>query len=322
MSFAELRRECDRDGIGPLFWDLLVAVTRRLARKYPANTYNNGEEWSDEAFRDLAMEVTLERLLGENQLAYVLDLATDEDSLARLLAFQIRRGLARRRSITVVDRVLKRIKDLVERGDLEGVALRNGEYITATDAEGLPPTLDEAQVRSAVAVVAAVPRLPSNPTGKRESKVYNAEDLRTIVQLTVDRHNGISLSDVRRILEIVLTAWLPTILRQGEEEHLSRSSPEIELQRSHMATLIDSTIGQLEEIHRIVLLGKSQDVSDGELARTTGRSRPWIANRKSEVLAIVEHHLISQLPDELHGEATRTLLDELSSLGESEENPS
>ena len=115
-------------------------MTRRVARKYPANAYNNGEGWSDEAFRDLAMEVTLERLLGENQLAYVLDLATDEDSLGRLLAFQIRRGLAHRRSITVVDRSLKRIKDLVEGGDLEGVTLRIGEYITAIDADGLPPT--------------------------------------------------------------------------------------------------------------------------------------------------------------------------------------
>lgn len=318
MTFDDLRRECARDDIGPLFWDLLVAVCRRVARKYPPSSYNHGEEWSDEAFRELALEVTLERLLGEDQLAYVLDLATDEDSLARLLAFQIRRVLAHRRSITVVDRLLKRIKQLVVGGELESITLGGGEYITPSDTRSSPATLDDSQLRNAVALVAAVPRLPSNPTGKRESKVYNVDHLQSIVRLLVDQFGGISLSDVRRILEIVLTAWLPTILREGEEEHLSRSAPETELHRAHMTALIDSTISQLSETHRTVLLGKSQDVSDGELARRTGRSRPWIADRKVEVLGIVEQQLIAHLPEELHGEAARTLIDELASREEKE----
>ena len=83
-----------------------------------------------------------------------------------------------------------------------------------------------------------------------------------------------------------------------------------------MPILIDNVIAQLDDAHRVVLLGKSQDTSDGELARRTGRSRPWISDRKSEVLAIVEHQLIAELPEELHGEAVRALLEELARLND------
>ena len=114
MNYAELREECELDGIGPLFWELLLAVCGRVARRYPPAVYNHGEPWNDESLSDLAQDVALQRLLDEkeNQLEYVLRLATDEDSLARLLAFQIRRVLSHRRALTVVDRLSNRIVKL------------------------------------------------------------------------------------------------------------------------------------------------------------------------------------------------------------------
>jgi hypothetical protein len=84
-----------------------------------------------------------------------------------------------------------------------------------------------------------------------------------------------------------------------------------------MTTLINALVRELDPVHRIVLLGKSQGVSDGELAARMGRSRPWLADRKGEVLRIVETRLIEQLPEELHTAATRALLDELAFLEES-----
>lgn len=314
MSFDELRRECRRDGIGPLFWELLVAVSGRVARKYPPVIFNNGEEWSEESLRDLAQEVTLWRLLGENQLEYVLDLATDEDSLARLLAFQVRRVLTRRRSTTVVDRLLMRIDKALEGDAIEIVQLGSDRFVQVRGIARDPRSLTEAEVQRAVALIGPVPRIPSNPSGVRESKVYNGENLRLLLRDLLNEFGGILISDLRRILEIALTAWLPTVLREGEENYRFQSTPEIEPHRAAMPTLIDDVIAQLDDTHRVVLLGKSQDTSDGELARRTGRSRPWIADRKSEVLAIVERQLIAELPEELHGEAVRALLEELARL--------
>lgn len=321
MSYDELWRQCRRDGIGPLFWELLLAVCGRVARKYPPAHYNNSEAWSEESIRDLAQDVALQRLLSESQLEYVLDLATDEDSLARLLAFQVRRVLSHRRSTTVVDRLLKRVDEELDDDAYETVQLGSDRFVRSRKIARDPRALTDAEVRRAVALIGNVPRIPSNPSGVRESKVYNGENLRLLLREILGEFGGFLISDLRRILEVALTAWLPTVLRADEENHRSRLTPEIELSRTAMPTLIDNVIAQLDDAHRVVLLGKSQDTSDGELARRMGRSRPWIADRKSEVLAIVERQLVAELPEELHGEATRALLEELARLDDGVHGP-
>ncbi|MYA26683.1 MAG: hypothetical protein F4091_05640 [Acidimicrobiales bacterium] len=314
MSYDELRRQCYRDGIGPLFWELLLAVCGRVARRYPPATFNNSEDWSEESLRDLAQEVTLQRLLAENQLEYVLDLATDEDSLARLLAFQVRRVLAHRRSTTVVDRLLRRIDEELEGDAFEVDQLGSDRFAQIRGIARDPRAMSDAEIRQAVALIRHIPRIPSNPSGVRESKVYSAEDLRLLLGQLFDEFGGILVSDLRRILESALTAWLPTVLRESEDHYRSESTPEFELNRAAMPPLIDNVIAQLGAAHRVILLGKSQNISDGELARRMGRSRPWVADRKSEVLAMVERQLVAELPEELHGEATRALLEELARL--------
>jgi hypothetical protein len=314
VSFAEIRSECDRDGIGPLFWATLVETAGRVARSYPPDAYNNGERWSEESIRDLAQEVALERLLGENQLDYVLTLATDDDSLRRLVAFQIRRVLSHRRTTTVVDRLVSRIRALVASESLESISLGADVFILPTSGGRQPGFLPDADLRRGAECIASIPRLTSSPTAARESKVYPAEGLKELIGRLIREFDGIALGDMRRILELTLTAWLPTVLRDGEEDYVADSTPELELQRSQLSMLISSLVQELDPIHRTVLLGKSQGASDGELAARVGRSRPWLADRKAEVLNLVESRLINQLPLELHTEATRALLDELTML--------
>lgn len=145
--------------------------------------------------------------------------------------------------------------------------------------------------------------------------MYGSDALEEVVTRLVARFGGISLSDMRRILENLLTAWLPTILREGEEDHASNSTPELELQRHLMKGLVGDLVQVIDATQREVLIGKSRGASDGDLATQLGRSRPWIADRKSEVLALVEGRLVNQLPTELHTEAVELLLDELGQLG-------
>ena len=315
MSFVELRQQCERDGIGMLFWDTLLTTAGRIARPYPPDVYNHGEPWSEEAIRDLAQEVALERLLGENQLDYVLALATDDDSLRRLLAFQVRRVLSHRRTTTVVDRLVARVRVLVQSESFEVTGLGSDIFIQLTSGGRQPGFLADADFRRGAESIDSIPRLTSSPTAVRESKVYSSDGLEELVGRLVAEFDGLALGDVRRILELTLTAWLPTILREGDEEnHLADSTPELELERSQMTMLISSLVRELDPVHRTVLLGKSQGASDGSLAARIGRSRPWLADRKAEVLALVEIRLINQLPQALHTEATRALLDELARL--------
>jgi len=314
MSYLELLDECERDGIGPRFWTLLLEVAGRVARRYPPTIYNEAEQWSDEAVRDLAQDVALERLIGENQLEYVLNLATDEDSLSRLLAFQVRRVLSHRRAITVVDRLVTRIRQIVGAPDFQSIELGEDSFIAFANGGREPRNLTAAQLRRGSLVIDSIPRLVSSPTAERESKVYSGESLDELLRLLVDAFEGISIRDVRRILEITLTAWLPTILRDYEDDHVDETDPELEVERSEMSDLIENFAAGVGQPHRVVLLGKANGLSDGELAQRLDRSRPWIADRKQEVLEMVETTVISRVPSELHGEAARLLLEELAEL--------
>lgn len=320
MSYGDLLRECERDGIGALFWEVLVSVCRRVARRYPPEAYNNGERWSEESFEDLAQDVAVERLLSdENQLDYVLRLATDEDSLRALLGFQVARVLAHRRTVTVVDRLVRRIGKIVDDEPYTSTPLGKDRYVSVddgTDRTPEPAFLAPDEVRRGAEAILDIPRLPSNVSGKRESPVYRPEYLRELVARLVHAFDGIALSDVRKILELVLTAWLPTFLRDTEDDSASDASPESELIRTHMNDLIEELVHQVTPAHRTVLLGKSQGVADGALAARLGRSRPWLADRKAEALALLETQLIVHLPSELHDEATHLLLEQLAALEE------
>src|SRR5262249_29430217 len=135
----------------------------------------------------------------------------------------------------------------------------------ATHAAPARPLTDR-EVREGVRAITSIPRIPSRPDSERESKVYNAPDLRDLVAMLLDEFGTLLLSDVRRILEVALTAWLPTILRDHEEDHISSDDPEQALERATMEERILTLAATFDEAQRTVLLGKSRGMSDGELA--------------------------------------------------------
>ena len=309
MTYQAILDECERDQIGPLFWDLLVKVAGRIARGRPPEAYGEAA-WSEEAIRDLAQDVALLRLIEESQLEYVLELAIDMDSLRRLLSHQVKRTLSRRRTITVVDRLLTRIGRMVSDADYRVTDVGREKFISLGGGGREPTNLSETELRRGALLIDSIPRLASRPSAERESKVYNRSDLSELVRRLVTEFNGILIRDVRKVLEITLTSWLPTILFDHKEEPADESNPEIGLERSEMKTMIKSFVADLEPEHRDVLLGKTQEISDDDLATRLGRSRPWVADRKKEVLEKAGN-VISDLPPELHTEAAGLFLDEL-----------
>lgn len=324
MTFEAIRVEYEQVGIGPLLWELLVDVGGRVARRYPPALYNHGESWTEEAHRDLALEVATERLLGEGQLEYVFALADESraekryDALAGLLGFQVKRVLSHRRRITVVDRLHARVLALVRSDEFTTTATGGDTVISRTESDTGARPLSEEDIRRGSALIGDIPRIPSRPNAERESKVYTTANLEELVTRLVDAFGSVLLSDVRRILELTLTAWVPALLVTDEEDSASTTSPELEIERTRMNALIDSLASSIDPVARQVLAGKSQGISDGALAERLGRSRPWVADRKVEVLQRVQDELIADLPELLHDEAVRGLLEALADPQESE----
>ncbi|MYB24257.1 MAG: hypothetical protein F4X37_03980 [Acidimicrobiia bacterium] len=209
---------------------------------------------------------------------------------------------------------MTRIRQFDLAAEFQLTAFGSDQFLSPSGSGREPARLSDAEIRRGSTLINPIPRLVSNPTAERESRVYSRSDLMELVRVLVEEFNGISLGDVRRILETTLTVWLPTILRDHEEDHVEQSTPELEAQRSEMRTAISGFVTGLSSVHRVVLLGKAQGLSDSELASRLNRSRPWLADRKHEVLEMVERDVIADVPSVLHDEAARRLLEEAATL--------
>ncbi len=168
-------------------------------------------------------------------------------------------------------------------------------------------TLAETDLHLGSLLIAPIPRLASSPSAERASKVHSGSALAELLRVLVGEFEGISLRYVRKILEITLTAWLPTILHvQGGSCRVIHTG--FEGQRSEMRSMIPGVVAGFSSTRRDVLLGKAQDLSDGHLASRLERSRPWVADREQEALELVARDVISGLPTDLYAKATPLFL--------------
>ncbi len=324
MSLSDLRAEYDSAKIGPRIWDLVLELTRAVSRRYPTIVYNNGEPWSDENVADLAQEVVLERLLGEAQLQYLFDQATDLESWRRLFTLQVKRTLARRRQATVLDTLLSRIRRLGREPPFRLETFGSKVWIVSEDSEGEFVDLAPSTVSRLAGSVRHIPQMVADQRASRASMVYRTSDLQTLLRLVLEDVGSISERDLARILELLLTSWLPTFL-QDDEQLLDRDS-ELEgpvelLESSEMRSVIETFSASLSEAEQQILLSKSQGVPDAEIAGSLGRSRPWVAQRKQLVLDRVGNELMRELGDLQQTETMETLLIAISDSLAQDEGP-
>lgn len=319
MTIEEIRHECSEVGIGEQFWSLLVRVCSRVARKRMYEVvavFNDGLEWSEEAFEDLAQQVVLERLLpnDQDQLKYVLLQAKSEHELAALLAFQVKRVLGRRRGTHASDRLLKRVRALAE-SDSYAVWKTPGDEWIGLERVADPRPLAHLELAEAVALIADIPRLPVPKAATRESMVYSPSSLQTLVRRLLQRFEVLDLNSLREIFERFLTPRFPAGLQEDEEIPDFRESPESEAQRREMEQQTVAAANAIDPIHRRILVAKMNKVSDSTLAEDLGRSRPWIAQEAKRVVERVQS-IITELPVEFQEEAAGLLFETLVTIDE------
>lgn len=283
MNLPELRYEYENETIGPA---ILTAVRRACAsraRRYPPAVYARSATWNDDAIDDLVQDVITDRLLGERQLDYLFDVGRTIDAWRALLDRQVRITLARRRVRTVVDNLLDRARRLLDRDDSiqRSTVFKRALYSQRGSAATYLPLTDEV-IRRVVEDVRVVPRqIPGR--GERSPSVYSKRNLEALLR-TVLRHapGGITVRDLGRILELVLTDWVPAVLEQDEGSAgvVVENPGEIESAREVARQMVSEWSDSEANIVRGLLAGLPYI----EIARRISVSRPTVIKRQRALM--------------------------------------
>ena len=289
-----LHAEAASQRIGQRWLDEVRTACTEVTRRYDPAVYAVAERvWSDGEIDELVQDVTVEQLLHQGQLAYILDVSRSIDDVRRLLRFRVRRELARRRRRTVVDRLLARLADLLDGDAYELVPGSEPARFRPVGSEaGTEPPSDESLRRAA----AAVRLLPtSQASGERSSPVFRSEVLAQVASHCFRAtKTNLSIDDFGRILREALTSWLPEFLELDEEQNwpAEQASAEFELEDA-----VDSLLAGISEEDRLILHAKLSGVSDTDLASQLGVSRPTAAKRKFDVVNQLRQLMASEADD-------------------------
>lgn len=293
LQLDALRAEAEVAHIGRLWLDEIRQACVETSRRFDPAVYGVAEAtWSAGEVDDLVQDVTVEQLLRQGQLNYILDVAEAITDVRRLLRHQVRRALVRRRRRTVVDRLITRLSSLLttEYEQIPGITpLRyrpRGSDLT-------PEQPTDAQLRRASAAVRLLPM--SSAAGDRAPTVFKSEVLARAAATSFEHaESSLSLADFDRILSDALTSWIPLVLELNEDVEVDATDdPGPGLEQTAV-----TIIAGLETEHRLVLRTKLSGASDAELASVLGVSRPTAAKRKAESFAALRRSWQEHAPDE------------------------
>jgi DNA-directed RNA polymerase specialized sigma24 family protein len=206
------------DRVGPL----IFGEVQRAAR------LAYGAAALEDAVDDLVQETFAGALLGENQLDYIMDVATNLDEFRRLLFKHVRRsaGRVRRREHTIVDNLIRRSRELLSQDPFvaETTATEMTYRLATQQVENRVPTQEEkwlAAVRAS-AVPKALPRQDPRAEEERAPVVYPRRELIAVLTAIADAlPTPVADSDLREIFEQLLTDWFPVFLVEEREPSVS-----------------------------------------------------------------------------------------------------
>lgn len=268
------------------FFKVVEKIVVRTARRYPSKVYNYDQNWDTETLRELVQEVYEKRLLDEksNQLVYIMTEARSIESIERLLTRQTKQVILRRARKTPVDNLMRRIHTMADAGAIKAGVLQGVSYFSPnTTSEVKPVEVTESDLVRATNLAREIPILWGKPDAERESKLYTAEGLEHVMTAILSAVSCISESDLWRILENLLTSFVPSSLYMDEE------LGDTDVERNSMILMADMDdqirqfVDALDGRELAVLVAKSQGISDKDTGRGLGFSRQTIDKVKSQV---------------------------------------
>lgn len=285
MTLRELRAEYQTEIIGPAILEEVRRACASRARRYPPVVYARSPSWDSDTIEELVQDVVVERLLGEHQLAYLFDVADRLSDWRALLNRQIKITLARRRVRTVVDNLLVRARRYL--GRAEGVETGTSAGYTVfrrIGAQGPYRALTDREVREVAEYVRVVARRRPG-SGERAPAVYSEVALEAVLDIMLyHAGGGIAIRDIGRILEFVLTDWVPAVLELDEGGGGSAAvalSPE---EAAEVMAIAAEIIFGLSKGDGRILRGRLAGLPDTEVARRIGVSRPTLIKRRRALI--------------------------------------
>ena len=289
-----LLAEAASQRIGQRWLDEVRTACTEVTRRFDPGVYAVAERvWSDGEIDELVQDVTVEQLLYQGQLDYILDVSRSIDDVRRLLRFRVRRELARRRRRTVVDRLLARLADVLGGDSYEQVPGSAPARFRPIGSEYSFDSPTEEGLRRAVAAVRLLPT--SQASGERASPVFQSDVLAQLAAHCYQATNSsLSIDDFGRILRRALTSWLPEFLEldEGRDWPAEQAGTAIELE-----DIVSSLMAQISEEDQFVLHAKLSGISDAELASQLDVSRPTAAKRRVEAFNRLRELMASEASD-------------------------
>ena len=284
MTLRDLRLEYERETIGPAILEEVRRVCAAQARRYPPAVYARSHSWSGDAVDELVQDVMVERLLGEQQLAYLFDAAADLSHWRALLTRQVKITLARRRVRTVVDNLLERAGRRLAGSEEVEITFSGNKVFRRVGAQAPYRPLADDEVRRVVERVRALPRRRPG-RGERAPSVYSGDGLAALLDMVLrEAPGGVAVRDLGRIFESVLTDWVPAVLELEETDIGSGPSDMEPGEAVEVKMLASQIVSGLSEEETQILLGYLAGLPYNEVAGRVGVSTPTLLKRRHGLL--------------------------------------
>ena len=316
MTFEELKAEYEKSIIGEKIYALLTELSAVVAKKFPNLKFNNGSPWNAESIAELCQEIATEQLLGENQIHYIFREANNLDSVRALFVKQIKRGLNRRGFKSPVDRLITRVKSHAKNGEIEAVIqTKSPKYsFSARGVTVVAPPISERQIIDCANLLRQIPIIYTRLDTSRETMIFSPENLLKALGLIFGQIGSVAEPDLHKIFENLLTPWTQTILYLDEEDYDTTKNPTAQGQeRGAVFDEVRRFADMLSSEEKIVLVHKSNDISDESVASIIKKSRPTVAKIKADSFHKVKNKFLSEVDLSNHEFAMHALIDELSS---------
>jgi hypothetical protein len=289
VTIAGLRQEYEAELIGERIYARVHDLVSRAMRHRDPAIYGHGSPDRIDAVDEVLQDFVLDVLIRERQIDYIMTVSSGLEDFDRLMTRHVRRYLARTRKRTLIDNLIDRAVDRMSQRPFRAVAVGNDERFSLGGITPDHPVSDE-KLRVAAAVAQKVPKDRSDAEA-RAPRIYDSDRLTQVLSILLQEGRGwVRRADLQRFFELLLTPWTVTLLDDTESVDVAarQLGPE---QSVLVEDTVSRLVGALDEEARTILMMKSANLPDRDVANRLGVSRPTVAHRKAEVYATVRAEL-------------------------------
>ena len=268
-------------GTGPRMLAEVTRTSRLLAPRYVATVYSEIGNWRH-GLDDLVQDVIANTLLRDGQAEYIVDQSLDIDEFRRLLAFHVKRVLARRRQRTVIDNLLARARPILNAAPFIVTARHLQPTYTLAGAKPDERAATFAELAQTACHTRQVPQVRERRQD-RAPTVFTTPSLRRVLTITATSLPvAFTIGELDRILRLTLPNRLLGVL-----DPTDHGFPDTDDERGSewSDTLL---IDVLTAAEQLILRDKLAGRSDQYIATKLGWALRTATYRKTRVFRTLE----------------------------------